>query len=126
MPGTEVFLAPHDPEFDPDKPAEAVLSIDALCVNRDLPTDLPFGGGHPRLRLVEGAAAVAALNAVTAATSTLRPPLREAGFWRLVSHLSLGHLSVTGGARGRRRAEGGAAPLRPARHRGNPCCRSRR
>ena len=100
VPGTEVFLAPHDPDFDPDKPAEAVLSIDALCVNRDLPTDLPFGGGHPRLRLVEGAAAVAALNAVTAATPTLRPPLREAGFWRLVSHLSLGHLSVTGGPEG--------------------------
>ena len=98
--GTEVFLAPHDPDFDPDAAREPVLSIDALCVNRDLPTDLPFGGGHPRLRLVEGAAAVAALNAVTAATSTLRPPLRENGFWRLVSHLSLGHLSVTGGADG--------------------------
>jgi type VI secretion system protein ImpG len=26
--------------------------------------------------------------------------LREAGFWRLVSHLSLGHLSVSGGAEG--------------------------
>ncbi len=100
VPGTEVFLAPHDPAFDPDRPAEAVLSIDALCVNRDLPTDLPFGGGRPRLRLIEGAAAVAGLNAVTAATSTLRPPLREAGFWRLISHLSLGHLSVTGGAEG--------------------------
>jgi type VI secretion system protein ImpG len=100
VPGTEVFLAPHDPDFDPDKPADAVLSVDAICVNRDLPTDLPFGGGHPRLRLVEGAAAVSALNAVTAATPTLRPPLREAGFWRLVSHLSLGHLSVTGGTEG--------------------------
>jgi type VI secretion system protein ImpG len=100
VPGTEVFVAPHDPDFDPDRPSEAVLSIDALCVNRDLPTDLPFGGGHPRLRLVEGAAAVAALHAVTAATPTLRPPLREGGFWRLVSHLSLGHLSVTGGAQG--------------------------
>jgi type VI secretion system protein ImpG len=100
VPGTEVFLAPHDPAFDPNKPADAVLSIDALCVNRDLPTDLPFGGGHPRLRLVEGAAPVAGLSAVTAATSTLRPPLREAGFWRLVSQLSLGHLSVTGGAQG--------------------------
>ena len=100
VPGTEVFLAPHDPDFDPDKPAEAVLSVDALCVNRDLPSELPFGGGHPRLRLVEGAAAIAALSAVTAATPTLRPPLRESGFWRLVSHLSLGHLSVTGGPEG--------------------------
>jgi type VI secretion system protein ImpG len=100
VPGTEVFLAPHDPDFDPDKPAEAVLSVDALCVNRDLPSELPFGGGHPRLRLVEGAAAIASLSAVTAATPTLRPPIRESGFWRLVSHLSLGHLSVTGGPEG--------------------------
>jgi type VI secretion system protein ImpG len=35
----------------------------------------------------------------------LRPPLRERRFWRLVSHLSLGHLSVVGG-------EEGAAALR--------------
>lgn len=100
VPGTEVFLAPHDPDFDPDRPADTVLSVDALCINRDLPLDLPFGGGHPRLRLVEGAAAVAGLSAVTAATPTLRPPLRESGFWRLISHLSLGHLSVVGGTEG--------------------------
>jgi type VI secretion system protein ImpG len=100
VPGTEVFIAPHDPAFDPDKPADTVLSVDALCLNRDLPTDLPFGGGRPVLRLVEGAAAVAALRAVTPPTTTLRPPLRERGFWRLVSHLSLGHLAVSGGADG--------------------------
>ena len=100
VPGTEVFLAPHDPDFDPDRPADTVLSVDALCLNRDLPTDLPFGGGHPYLRLVEGIAAVSAIAAMTAATTTLRPPLRDKRFWRLISHLSLGHLSVTGGADG--------------------------
>jgi type VI secretion system protein ImpG len=100
VPGSEVFVAPYDPAFDPDSPADAVLSVDALCLNRDLPTDLPFGGGHPTLRLVEGVAAVAAISAVTAPTTTLRPSLREQGFWRLVSHLSLGHLSVTGGGEG--------------------------
>ena len=120
VPGTEVFIAPHDPAFDPDKPADTVLSVDALCLSRDLPTDLPFGGGHPTLRLVEGAAAVAAIRAVTPPSTTLRPPLRERGFWRLVSHLSLGHLAVTGGSRGRQRAERGAAALRPAGNRGNP------
>jgi type VI secretion system protein ImpG len=100
VPGTEVFVAPHDPDFDPDKPADTVLSVDALCLNRDLPTDLPFGGGRPTLRLVEGVAAVANIGAVTAPTTTLRPPLREKGFWRLISHLSLGHLSVTGAEEG--------------------------
>ena len=98
--GTEVFLAPHDPDLDPSAPAGATLSVDALCLNRDLPTDLPFGGGRPALRLVEGAASVVGIAAMTAPTTTLRPPLRENGFWRLISHLSLGHLSVTGGPGG--------------------------
>jgi type VI secretion system protein ImpG len=98
--GTEVFIAPHDPGFDPAAPSGTVLSVDALCLNRDLPTDLPYGGGRPILRLVEGAAAVAAITPVTPPTTTVRPPLREHGFWRLISHLSLGHLSVAGGAGG--------------------------
>ncbi len=97
VPGTEVFVAPHDPDFDPARPGTTVLSVDALCLNRDLPTDLPFGGGRPSMRLVEGAAAVASVVPVTAATTTLRPPLRDKTFWRLISHLSIGHLSMSGG-----------------------------
>jgi type VI secretion system protein ImpG len=98
--GSEVYLAPHDPGFDPDAPAESVLSVDALCFNRDLPAALPFGAGRPELRLVEGSAAVARVVCRTAPTPTLRRPLREDRFWHLVSHLSLGHLSVVGGAEG--------------------------
>ncbi len=98
--GSEVYLAPFDPALDPDTPAETVLSVDALCSNRDLPTELPFGGGHPRLRLAEGAAAVARVNCLTAPTAPARMQLREHGFWRLISHLSLGHLSVVGEAEG--------------------------
>jgi type VI secretion system protein ImpG len=97
MRGTEVFLLPHDAVFDPDRESGGVLSIDALCCNRDLPAALPFGGGRPVLRLVEGAAAVTGLTCLTAPTPTLRLPLQERGFWRLISHLSLGHLSVVGG-----------------------------
>jgi len=95
--GTEVYLLPHDAGFDPEHESGGVLAVDALCCNRDLPAALPFGGGRPVLRLVEGAAAVAAVSCLTAPTPTLRRPLRERGFWRLISHLSLGHLSVVGG-----------------------------
>jgi type VI secretion system protein ImpG len=98
--GTEVFLEPHEPEFEVTRPTDAVLSVDALCLNRDVPSELPFGGGHPRLSLVSGAAAVTGATCLTAPTPTLRPPLRERGLWRLVSHLSLGHLSVVGGEAG--------------------------
>jgi type VI secretion system protein ImpG len=96
--GSEAYLAPDDPGFDPEAAAGSVLSIDALCFSRDLPAALPFGGGHPELRLVEGSSSVARLSCLTAPTATLRPPLRERRFWHLVSHLSLGHLSVVGGA----------------------------
>lgn len=95
--GTDVFLLPHDAQFDPQHEGGAVLSVDTLCCNRDLPASLPFGGGRPSLRLVEGAAAVTGLICLTAPTPTIRLPLRERGAWRLISHLSLGHLSVVGG-----------------------------
>jgi len=98
--GSEVYIAPFDPGFDAAAPADSVLSVDALCFNRDLPNVIPFGGGHPELRLVEGSAAISALLCLTAPTPTLRRPLRERHFWQLVSHLSLGHLSVVGGAEG--------------------------
>ncbi len=103
--GSELFLEPFEAAAAASRPADAVLSVDALCLNRDLPADLPFGGGHPRLSLVTGAAALTSVSCLTAPTPTLRPPLRERGFWRLVSHLSLGHLSVVGG-------EAGAAALK--------------
>lgn len=98
--GSDVYLAAYDPAFDPETSVDTVLSVQALCTNRDLPTHLPFGGGHPRLKLVEGVAAVAKLVCLTAPTAPLRAPLRDMGFWRLVSHLSLGHLSLTGGEAG--------------------------
>jgi type VI secretion system protein ImpG len=98
--GTEVYLAPHDPELAPRKARDAVLSLDALCLNRDLPTELPFGGGRPGLKLVDGATSVGGVHAMTAPTPTLRRKLRERTAWRLVSQLSLGHLSVVGGGEG--------------------------
>src|SRR5262249_10962626 len=95
--GTDVYPLAPDPEFDPQDRGGGVVSVDALGCNRDLPASLPFGGGRPSLRLVEGAAAVTGVACVTAPTRTLRLPLRERGAWRLISHLSLGHLSVAGG-----------------------------
>jgi type VI secretion system protein ImpG len=95
--GTDVFLAPFDPALAVDQPADTVLSVDALCTNRDLPAELPFGGGQPRLHLAEGVSAVRGVTCLTAPTPSLRAPLREHRSWRLVSHLSLGHLSIVGG-----------------------------
>jgi type VI secretion system protein ImpG len=48
------------------------------------------------LKLVDGVAAVDRLVCLTAPTAPLQVPLRERGFWRLISHLSIGHLSLVG------------------------------
>jgi type VI secretion system protein ImpG len=92
--GTDVLLAPLDPDLSVDQPAGTVLSVDAICTNRDLPDQLPFGGGQLRLNLAEGISGVAGLVCLTAPTPCWRPALREQRSWRLISHLSLGHLSV--------------------------------
>jgi type VI secretion system protein ImpG len=95
--GTEMRLMLRDPHFDPALPGDGVLGVDALCCNRDLPSLLPFGGGQPRLRIADQATPAASAECLSPPTPTLRPQLRERSGWRLVSHLALNHLGVTGG-----------------------------
>lgn len=95
--GSETRLMLRDPQFDPALPADGVLSIDTLCCNRELPSLLPFGGGQPALRITDPAAPAAGAECLSPPTPTLRPQLRERSGWRLVSHLALNHLGVTGG-----------------------------
>jgi type VI secretion system protein ImpG len=94
-PGTEVFLSLVDLDFNPSVPADTVLSVETTCLNRDLPARLPYGGGHPYLQLVDPAQGVSSLHCITAPTPTIRPPMRNRALWRLVSHLSLNHLSIS-------------------------------
>ncbi|WP_426956433.1 type VI secretion system baseplate subunit TssF [Muricoccus radiodurans] len=94
--GTETRLMLRDHRFDPMMPADGVLTVEALCLNRDLPDLLPFGNGEPRLRIVDPIN-VQSVEAIRAPTSTLRFRLRGKGGWRLISHLALNHLGVMGG-----------------------------
>ena len=96
--GGETRLMLRDPHFDPALPADGVLGVDALCCNRDLPSLLPFGGGQPRLRIADPTSPAASAECLSPPTPTLRPQLRERSGWRLVSHLALNHLGVTGGS----------------------------
>ena len=106
--GTETRLMLRDPAFDPALPADGVLSVDALCCNRDLPS-LPFAGGVPRLRIADPTCQAAAAECLGKPTDTLRPTLGDRSAWRLVSHLALNHLGVTAGGSGAV-AEGDDAP----------------
>lgn len=94
------YLTLVDLDLDPSLPANWVVSVDATCTNRDLPARLPFGGGRPTLRLAKPLATVTAVAAMTVPTAALRLPNRKQGRWKLVSHLLLNHLSITGGPAG--------------------------
>lgn len=95
-PGTEIYLSLVDLGFNPHVPATKVLTVRATCTNRDLPARLPWGGREGDLE-VEGAAPLARVHCLTKPTPTFRPPLRRGTQWRLLSHLTLNHLSLVNG-----------------------------
>jgi type VI secretion system protein ImpG len=85
---------------DAGAPANWVLSVDTLCFNRELLARLSGTGGQIRLELTTPAAAVNRVAMLTPFTPTRRPPLSSGRLWRLLSHLSLNHLSIAGGPEG--------------------------
>ena len=95
-PGTEIYLSLVDLGFNPHVPAVETVNVHVTCTNRDLPGKLPFGGREGDLE-VEGAVPLSRVRCLTKPTVTLRPPLRRALQWRLISHLSLNHLSLVEG-----------------------------
>ncbi len=96
--GTEVYLSLVDLGFNPHVPASDILNVRVTCSNRDLPSKLPFGGREGDLD-VEGAVPISRVHCLTKPTPTLRQPLRRGTQWRLISHLSLNHLSLVGNER---------------------------
>jgi len=97
--GTEVFISLVDSKFDPHVPATDVINVKATCTNRDLPARLPFGGREGDFE-VEGTALLSRVRCLTKPTETIRPPQRRSAQWRLISHLSLNFLSLTGDEKG--------------------------
>jgi type VI secretion system protein ImpG len=91
---TEVFVSLIDLDFRPSAKGGEYISIETTCLNRDLPSRLPFGGGQPRFQLREGSVPIDSIRCLTAPTPTLRPPLGQGARWRLISHLLLNHLSI--------------------------------
>jgi type VI secretion system protein ImpG len=96
--GTEVFLSLVDLDFNPSAPADWTLDVETTCLNRDLPHQLPFGSDQPRLQFSEGGALISGITCLTPPTRTFRPALQRGTLWRLISHLSLGHLSLVDGS----------------------------
>jgi type VI secretion system protein ImpG len=100
--GSDVFLSITDETAAPSPVGGQIISVDTLATNRDLPKQLPFGGGRPTLQPMRALAAVRQVLCLTPPTAPLRLSDRRAFRWRLLSHLALNHLSITGGPDGAR------------------------
>lgn len=98
-PGTEMDISLVDLNFSPQSPPDWTLTVHTTCCNRDLPERLDFHDDEddnrrrPRMRLLAGGP-LAPLRCLSKPTPTRRPPLGHSVVWRLVSHLSLNHLSL--------------------------------
>jgi type VI secretion system protein ImpG len=97
--GSEVYLSVVDLHNQSGAAEGWVLDVETTCLNRDRVARLPFGGGQPRLTLVEGGATATA-QCVTPPTPTLRNYHRDDLHWRLISHLSLNHVVLTDSTQG--------------------------
>jgi len=92
--GTELFLSVVDLNFTPSAEQQWSLHADLTCFNRDLPQRLPFGGDQPKLSM-PGLAPITKIKCLLPPSATRRPDVEQGIRWRLISHLSLNHLSLS-------------------------------
>ena len=101
-PGYETEISIVDADFSPLEARTDTLSLSLTCTNRDLPARLAIGleGGDLFAQPEIGAGTIGLLSRPT---PSVRVPRGASMGWRLVSHLSLNHLSL---------AAQGLAPLK--------------
>jgi type VI secretion system protein ImpG len=97
--GTDVYLTLVDLDFNPGRPAGDTVVVRTTCTNRNVPDQLQRLGDQLAFKL-EAAAPLTGIRCLRTPTRTLRPPLRRRAYWRLLSHLSLNHLSLADSAEG--------------------------
>ncbi len=100
---SETHLSLVDLSRKPMIPDADAVTCRLTCTNRDLPSKLPFDGDDDFE--LEGGGPIQGIRALVRPTKWLAPPAGNAAFWRLVSHLSLNHLSLGGDGGGRGRGE---------------------
>ncbi len=94
-PGYETEISIVDIDFDPAAIETDTLSLELSCTNRDLPAQLTYGlrGGD---LFLEGGSSVRSINFLRKPTESQRFERGRGAHWRLISHLSLNHLSLSG------------------------------
>ena len=94
-PGYELELSIVDAGFNPADPQTDTLSLQVSATNRDLPTLLKVRNPGGDL-FIEGGSTVDAIRLLRQPTPSHRFDRGRAALWRLISHLSLNHLSLSG------------------------------
>ena len=95
-PGYETEISIVDIDFDPAAVETDTLSIDLTCTNRDLPASLTYGVRGGDLFLA-GGSNIRAIGFLRKPSPSYRFQRGRGAHWRLISHLSLNHLSLSGG-----------------------------
>jgi len=95
--GTDVFINLIDVNFEKQHSDEYTLEMMLTCSNRDLPAQLPYGSNEPVMHFLDASPPADQIRCIRQPTAPIRPPLRNRARWRLISHLNLNHLSITGG-----------------------------
>jgi type VI secretion system protein ImpG len=93
-PGFETQIAIVDVDFDPAAVETDTLNLELTCTNRDLPSQLAYGQRGGDLFL-EGGSSVRSISFLRKPSNSYRFEHGRGTHWRLISHLSLNHLSLT-------------------------------
>ncbi len=95
-PGFETQISIVDLDFDPAEVETDTLTIDLTCTNRDLPATLAYGQRGGDLFLA-GGSSVRSTGFLRKPTPSYRFERGRGAHWRLISQLSLNHLSLADG-----------------------------
>jgi type VI secretion system protein ImpG len=90
---SELFLSLVDRIGLPAEPDATSLSVKVLCTNRDLPNQLPMGQSASDFQMEEFPE-VQNIRCLRQPTAGSPAPSAKVSLWRLVSQLSLNHLSL--------------------------------
>ena len=95
---TDYLLTLGQLDAQPPQTDRYTMQVQCLCSNANLPVNLPFGGGSPRLTPEDPISGLAQIAALTPPTPVRRLNLGSGLLWRLLSHLNLNYLSLIGGS----------------------------
>lgn len=87
--GSELEISFVDLDFNPLEPDKLIVDVETLCTNRNLPSRLAL----PKLQLLAGGA-IESVECLERPTEPFHPPMHEELRWRIVSQLTLNHLSL--------------------------------